>query len=470
MNILLIGCTGFLGQAIIYKILTQTTHTIYLAIRPKNNKTIADRLQNILRSIKLVDNDTRENYGSGEGGEGGEGGGDGGGNRISYADRIQLIHTTYDDNRNIIMSTKDERCITKNVEVMINALADIKFNRELRKAVLNNTVTALNWMKIFQKCKKSKTYVYVSSAFVNFHRGNNREKIEIPEKILEPNMTTDNLDDILQHKQTGIGEYYNTYLYSKQLSEVLLVNERRNKKLVIIRPSIIIPALTEPYPGWGKIQTISFAILGVATGILSLYKTDWGSYQNTVPVDIVAEDCLHNIYGGGDVENCVLNGVDICTGNSVDIRHACLTGNVANWFTSMHKFKTDVIDRAYKYFKETPLVINNRILIPFKMEIKNSILSIIVNILLHIFKMIYHWYKWTISWKELFRMIYKNIAFNYRFNKTFMKFTQKKMVFKRKIRENDIIYTDKTNEECLYTFVKNFQETIRNDDHIMRMF
>jgi len=439
MNILLIGCTGFLGQAIIYKILTQTTHTIFIAIRPKHNKTIYDRLQDILHLITL--------------------GGD------KYIKRIRLIHTIYDDNRNIIMSTKDKRSIIKNIDVMINALADIKFNRELRKAVLNNTVTALNWMKLFQKCKKSNTYIYVSSAFVNFDRVNNREKIEIAEKILETNMNVENLDNILQHKQTGIGEYYNTYLYSKQLSEVLLVKERRNKKLVIIRPSIIIPALTEPYPGWGKLQTVSFAILGAATGILSLYKTDWNSYQNTVPVDIVADDCLQNIYGNNEDNNSRNDAR-----NYVDIRHACLTGNVTNWFTSMHKFKTDVIDRAYTYFKDTPLVINNRILIPFKMEVNNSFVSIIINIIIHIVKMIYHWYKWSISWTELFRMIYKNIAFNYRFNKTFMKFTQKKVVFKRRVRENDIIYTDKTNEECLFAFVKNFQETIQNDDHILRMF
>jgi nucleoside-diphosphate-sugar epimerase len=464
MNILLIGCTGFLGQALIYKILTQTTHTIYLAIRPKNNRTISDRLRNIMRSIKLDGCDTRDN---GDGGDGdGGSGGDDGGNRISYTDRIRLIHTTYDDNRDIIISTKDRRCIIKNVDVVINALADIKFNRELRKAVLNNTVTALNWMKLFQICKKAKTYVYVSSAFVNFHRGNNRDRIEIPEKILETNMSADNLTNILQRTQTGFGEYCNTYLYSKQLAEVLLAKERRHKKLVIVRPSIIIPALTEPYPGWGKIQTISFAILGAASGILSLYKIDWGSYQNTVPVDIVAEDCLQNIYGGCDSGG----GKELEHGNNIDIRHACLTGNVANWFTSAHKFKTDVIDKAYAYFKNKPLVINNRVLIPFKMEIKNSFIAIIINIILHIFKMIYHWYKWSVSWTELFRMIYKNMMFNYKFNKTFMKFTQKKMVFKRRVRENDIIYTDKTYEECIFSFVKRFQDTIQDDDRIMKMF
>ena len=40
MNILLVGSTGFLGKNIIYKLLTETEHNLYITIRPKNNRNI----------------------------------------------------------------------------------------------------------------------------------------------------------------------------------------------------------------------------------------------------------------------------------------------------------------------------------------------------------------------------------------------------------------------------------------------
>lgn len=429
MNILLIGCTGFLGNAIIYKYLTQTDHNLYIVIRPKGDKTIRQRFESIMEYIHL---DSKK-----------------------YKKRVRLIQAMYDENRNIIMNKKDDNSIKRNIDILVNALADIKFNRELKKATLNNTVTALKWMEKLQECKKSTKYIYVSSAFVNFHR---KEEGEIGEKIYETEMSHKTLTNILDDRQTTIGKYYNTYLYTKQLSEVLLRENKGDKELSIIRPSIIIPALTEPYPGWGKIQTISFAIIGVATGILSMYKTKETSYHNTVPVDLVAKDCLD------------LTEKSSTRRDHIEIRHACLTGNVKNWFTSIKKFKKDLIDRSYEYFKKTPIVLNNRKLIPFRLEIKNTIISIIVNIVIHLFRLVRHWYNWSTSWRELGRMLYKNIIFTYRFNRTFMRFTEKRVIFKRKIREKDEIYTNKTYEECYFEFVKNIRNIIHHDTTITRIF
>ena len=53
MAILLVGCTGFLGEALLYKLLKETKHHILLAIRNKESKNIDQRLSEMMDSISL---------------------------------------------------------------------------------------------------------------------------------------------------------------------------------------------------------------------------------------------------------------------------------------------------------------------------------------------------------------------------------------------------------------------------------
>ena len=128
MSILLVGCTGFLGEALIYKLLRETKHNLILVIRTKENKSVIERVNELFDSIRLSYDD--------------------------YKDRITTVQVRYDDQRNIDISAKDEAYIKKHTTILVNALADVHMNRELRKATLNNTVTALNWMEFFQTCPK----------------------------------------------------------------------------------------------------------------------------------------------------------------------------------------------------------------------------------------------------------------------------------------------------------------------------
>ena len=50
--ILLIGCTGFLGKCILYKLLKDSDFTIYVVIRDKNNVNYRERIIDILDEIK----------------------------------------------------------------------------------------------------------------------------------------------------------------------------------------------------------------------------------------------------------------------------------------------------------------------------------------------------------------------------------------------------------------------------------
>lgn len=426
MDILLVGCTGFLGQALLFKLLRDTKHKIILAIRPKNNKDIKNRLKEMLDSVRLDYN--------------------------KYLNRITPIMVNYDDERNIIISKEDDEYLKNNVDILVNALADVHMNREIRKATLNNTVTALKWMQKFHQCKKGSLYLYISTAFVNFHR---LEHGEVPEEILERNMNHSNLENILDNKETSIGNYENTYVFSKQLAEILLLEEKKDKRLVIIRPSIIIPAMESPYPGWGKIQTMSYIVLGISSGLLSMLRYKDNSHQNTVPVDLVADDCLMVI--DADTEE-----------KDFEIRHMCLTGNVRSWFSP--ESCNIIRDRAYEYYMINPLILNNKRMFPFKLEFKKGWWHLFVTFIAHLIRMVYHWWKWSDNWVDFFRIIYKNIVFTYKFDRNLTRFSQKSLVFKRSPKHNDINYPTITFEDCYYEFVKEMQNTISSDTNIINLF
>ena len=426
MTILLVGCTGFVGEALLYQLLTQTKHNIILVIRSKNNKSVEERLEGMLGSVRLK--------------------------YRKYQKRMKLVQVSYDDDRNIVMSSADDDYIINNTTVLVNALADVHMNRELRKATLNNTVTALNWMKKFQQCTKSSLYLYISTAYVNFHR---IQAGDIPEQILEKDMSHTTLSNILYNRQTDYGSYSNTYVYSKQLAEVLLRDSIGDKRLVILRPSVIIPAFNLPYPGWGKLQTISYVMLGIGTGILPLVRYDNQHNQNTVPVDIVAEDCMMVIDKDKGAK-------------PFEIRHCCLTGNMKGWTHARSNER--IAQRAYEYFQLNPLVINDKVMIPHKLAIKRGWFHLLITIIIQIIGIIFHWWEWSDGVGEAFVMLYRTISMTYKFDRNLARFSHKTLVFERLPKHNDITYPDTSFEDCYYEFVKNLQSVIGSDPGIIKLF
>ena len=93
MHILLVGCTGFLGKSIIHRLLTRTDHTIFLAIRPKNNLTIHQRIESIIKNFDLYE----------------------------YKNRLISIAVEYDEERKIKISADDKTKLLKETNIIINA-------------------------------------------------------------------------------------------------------------------------------------------------------------------------------------------------------------------------------------------------------------------------------------------------------------------------------------------------------------
>lgn len=426
MGILLVGCTGFLGSSLIYKFLKSSNYILYIAIRKKNNKNIKARIKEIFKSINL--------------------------SYKKYKHKIKLIPISYDTNRNIIISERNKKKIINHCKILINALADIKFNRNLKTAALNNTVTAINWLKLFKQCKHSDKYIYISTAYVNFHRI--QEGI-IKEKIYDLDMSETTLDNILNDKHTKKSDYMNTYCYTKQLTEILLKNNRDGINLHIIRPSIIIPALQYPYPGWCNIQTISLGLIGASTGLLTAYKCNNTGFINTIPVDFVANDCFRY--------TCLKND----SVRNITISHCCLTGNIEHWGVNSGKFFYNIFKKIESQFLKNPIFHNENKLMPiiFNTFSYNGSNIYIANIT----TLLYNIYNMKITFIEKMCFLYKSICFTYMYNLSFKDWCDKRIIFERKINSEDILYTNSSNKDCFNIFLDNIQKTLEHDDTLKYM-
>lgn len=418
MNILLIGCTGFLGKSIIHRLLTHTNHTIFLAIRSKNNLTIEQRIDKILKEFGLD----------------------------SFRMRISPISIEYDEERKIKISPSDKERLLKDTDIIINALADVKFNRPLRKAVLNNTVTALEWMTLLKQCEHPKKYIYVSSAYVNFDI---KQEGIIKEEIYEEHMGEKNLIEILSEEQQSYTPYTNTYLYSKQLTEILLLQRRENIPLHILRPSTIVPAVKYPYIGWGTIQTLNYIFFGIATGLVPCWNInvdDIYRYNiNTIPVDIVAKDCV----------KCIDENKELL------IRHSCLTGN--NKFALSYQLFYMLTLTAYQYYQRHPICLHNKKFRPYyPFYIKDLTYIRIVWFLLFY---IIHCYR---SDNPFFQTLKIAWSLTKNFNRYMPSFVCKKLIFHRADKKR-WFYKNFNVEKSYLTFIQNIEQYIKENTELMKI-
>ena len=96
---------------------------------------------------------------------------------------------------------------------------------------------------------------------------------------------------VKENEKMLIGQFPNTYTFTKNLAEKSVQNQRGNLPVTIVRPSIIISAYSEPVSGW--IDTLA------AGGALAL-ATEYGFIKafnmiRDTPVDFVPVDCVSNI-------------------------------------------------------------------------------------------------------------------------------------------------------------------------------
>ncbi|CAG5132484.1 unnamed protein product [Candidula unifasciata] len=191
---------------------------------------------------------------------------------------------------NLGLSASDCQMLKQNVHVVFHSAATIRFDEPLRVAVEMNVVAVRKMLVLCRTFRHLEALVHVSTAYANCDRPYIEETVYPPP--VEPQKIIDVLewmdDEILElFTPKLMGEKPNTYTYTKQLAEHLLVTEGSDLPIAIVRPSIVGAAWKEPFPGWiDNYNGPSGIYIAAGRGLLRSMKGESKASADIVPVDI----------------------------------------------------------------------------------------------------------------------------------------------------------------------------------------
>lgn len=335
-KILLTGGTGFLGTALVEKILRSLPDLgkLYLVVRASRDKSAKDRLEkDVFQSAAF--RRLRETRGE---------------EFKEYVD--EKVRVLEGDVHAPALGLGEEELteLSQEVDVVIHSAASVVFDAPLDAAVDSNVHGTLGLLQLARDWEKKPLFMHISTAYVagntdtlapeappgrltpNGTRLDAREEVARLEAVTEEAEQASKEKTLLRQfeqearQELGmVGEeeevaarveqlrrawvrerlvelgtvraqelgWNDVYTFTKSLAERMVVLEKGDAPLVILRPAIIESSQREPYPGW--IQGTRMAdpiIMAFAKGILREFPGDPNSYVDLVPVDHVVNAIL----------------------------------------------------------------------------------------------------------------------------------------------------------------------------------
>jgi alcohol-forming fatty acyl-CoA reductase len=335
-KILLTGGTGFLGTALIEKILRSLPDLgcLYLVIRPSRGKSAAERFEKDVLGAAAF-RGLREKLGD------------------DFEDQVaKMVRVLEGDVHapSLGLGEEDLTELSREVDVVIHSAASVIFDAPLDAAVDSNVRGTLGLLKLARSWEKKPLFIHISTAYV---AGTGKEDapeappgrsspdgtvLDAREEVLGLEAVVAEVDEASQERsllrrfetearrELGmVGEeeevaervdqlrrawmrerlvergtsrarelgWNDVYTFTKSLAERMVVAQRGEAPLVIMRPAIIESSHREPYPGW--IQGTRMAdpiIMAFAKGILREFPGNPKSYVDIVPVDHVVNAIL----------------------------------------------------------------------------------------------------------------------------------------------------------------------------------
>ncbi|XP_046367983.1 fatty acyl-CoA reductase 1-like [Haliotis rufescens] len=269
-KIFVTGASGFVGKVLIEKLLRSCPEIdkIYILMRPKKSQDIHQRTEDLIKS-KLFDKLRK---------------------LLPHFD--QKIHPVQGDISlpNVGLSPSDTALLVDGVDIIFHSAATVRFDEPLRLSTEMNVVGVRKMIELAKKLKHLQVFVHVSTAYANCDRPYIEETVYPtlvqPQKLIDAlEWMDDEMVDIVTPKL--LGNKPNTYTYTKQLGETLLVTEGAGLPIAIVRPSIVGAAWKEPLPGWiDNYNGPSGLYIAAGKGILRSMKGDHSAVADIIPVDI----------------------------------------------------------------------------------------------------------------------------------------------------------------------------------------
>ena len=121
---------------------------------------------------------------------------------------------------------------------------------------------------------------HVSTAYVNSNMpGKIEEKIypqpggKDPEEIVRE-IVKMSPEEAEQRRSDILGNYPNTYTFTKSMTERVMLKKVKNCRIAIVRPSIVCGAYKEPMAGWTEtLSAGQVLVFALAMGLIKFWKT-----------------------------------------------------------------------------------------------------------------------------------------------------------------------------------------------------
>uniref|UniRef100_A0A1I8NAX1 Fatty acyl-CoA reductase n=1 Tax=Musca domestica TaxID=7370 RepID=A0A1I8NAX1_MUSDO len=314
-EIFITGGTGFIGKALIEKLLRSVPKfgKIYVLIRSKKGKSSQERFEEILNST-LFERARQE-----------------------QPESFKRIFAIDGDCNDLGLGiSQDNLKKLQNVNLIFHVAACVRFDDHFRNSVFLNTRGTHEMVKIAEGLTKLRAFIHVSTTYAHPDRRTVEEKIYPPyadwRTTIKLAETYD--DETLDLLFPKYGESHpNTYTFTKSLAEQIIREYRTKLPVAIFRPSIVISSIEEPVPGWVDNFNGPLGMM-VACGV-GIMRTNNGNpdcIPDFIPVDFCVRTLLLTAYKvvtqpaavdvAGDVEvfHCANSKMNaISTGELIDL-------------------------------------------------------------------------------------------------------------------------------------------------------
>lgn len=266
-TVLLTGATGFLGKAILEKLLfSLRPRKVFVLVRDKRAQSGQERWEETLQSPIW--------------------------NLRLPPTRLQDVVVIQGDICDLgAISKHDQIMLRSEVDCVIHCAASVDFNMPLVQAIAINTKATISMYRFTLSLPRCRSFVYVSTAYVS------RPSVHATETLRDVALK----EGVDPARLSLPREFVNTYTFSKALAEQGLSREYHSRvPISIVRPSIIIPAMREPCRGWTDSAAAAVGgMLAIGSGLCMAFPQPPEHVIDIIPVDIVVNvilaACMSNL-------------------------------------------------------------------------------------------------------------------------------------------------------------------------------